>query len=108
MPQPKQKLCVGITRVLPDLAQRPGRSPCIADLAVHLRVPEAEVIGVLEYAGVPRTITVTPSGAGAVIALAEMLGWKMSGWIPSRTEPRCGICAPGCRSASAPPGPAIS
>ncbi len=74
--RPIQELYLDINRVLPELAQDLGRSPRIADIAVHLGVPETDVIRGLEagHAYTSRSLSAPIGGDEASASLADLLG----------------------------------
>jgi RNA polymerase sigma-B factor len=73
--RPLQELHLEIARRLPDLAQRLGRTPRIADIAEYLNVTPDDVSRGLEcgYAYSPKSLS-APAGDGTDRTLAETVG----------------------------------
>jgi RNA polymerase sigma-B factor len=74
--RPMQELSLEINRALPDLTQRLGRTPLIADIAEHLGVPVAEVIGGLDcgQAYSARSLSSPVGGPDSGMSLGDLMG----------------------------------
>jgi RNA polymerase sigma-B factor len=76
VPRRLQELRLEITKASGDLAQQLGRSPTVADLAVHLGVTEEEIIEGLDSAHAYRALSLHAPVAGeeATTELVDLLG----------------------------------
>ncbi|HTS96265.1 MAG TPA: RNA polymerase sigma factor SigF [Streptosporangiaceae bacterium] len=76
VPRRLQELKLALTKAISDLAQRLGRAPTVAELAVHLQMSEEEVLEGLESANAYSTVSLDApdSGDEDAPAVAESLG----------------------------------
>jgi RNA polymerase sigma-B factor len=76
VPRRLQELKLALTKAIGDLAQRQGRAPTVAELAVHLQMTEEEVLEGLESANAYSTVSLDApdSGDEDAPAVAESLG----------------------------------
>jgi len=76
VPRRLQELRLEITKSTGDLAQQLGRSPTVADLAVHLSVSEEEIIEGLDSSHAYRALSLHAPVAGdeAATELVDLLG----------------------------------
>jgi len=76
VPRRLQELKLALTKAIGDLAQREGRAPTVAELAVHLQMSEEEVLEGLESANAYSTVSLDApdSGDDDAPAVAESLG----------------------------------
>jgi RNA polymerase sigma-B factor len=76
VPRRLQELKLALTKAISDLAQREGRAPTVAEIAVHLQMSEEEVLEGLESANAYSTVSLDApdSGDDDAPAVAESLG----------------------------------
>jgi RNA polymerase sigma-B factor len=76
VPRRLQELKLALTKAIGDLAQRLGRAPTVAELAVHLQMSEEDVLEGLESANAYSTVSLDApdSGDEDAPAVAESLG----------------------------------
>jgi RNA polymerase sigma-B factor len=77
VPRRLQELRMSITRATAELSQSTGRSPTVAELAVHLGVPEDDVLEGMESAQAYATLSLdaaTSDGSDEGASIAETLG----------------------------------
>ena len=74
VPRRLQELRLSLTAATSELSQRNGRSPTVAELAVHLKIGEEEVLEGLESANAYTAVSIEASDGEGGMSVADTLG----------------------------------